>query len=109
MRYLVVFFLIASITGLGAGCGGSSPAAGHVSLITVDAADEVACPGGGYQIYTGLDKNRNGELDDPELLAGSSWAVCTGTLGTTGVDGQGALSSAPRRPCPTASALWAAC
>jgi MYXO-CTERM domain-containing protein len=67
----------------GPGADGSS---GASALIIVE--DEPAggnCPEGGKRIQTGLDDNRNGQLDDSEVDAVSF--VCHGANGADGTDG----------------------
>jgi hypothetical protein len=83
-RLLLFFSILALVSGCG-GKGGTSGEDGVPSSIvtSVKSAEPPAeCPDGGITVYSGVDSNRNGRLDDSEIQ--SAQAVCNGEDGQDG-------------------------
>ncbi len=85
-------------------CNGSNGSDGSDGLNTIieTTPDPIACPNGGVEIRIGLDKNRDGDIDettgvDNELV--STEIICNGSDGTDGTDGREIIMTSASASC----------
>lgn len=69
----------------GADNNDAGTSASVIGRIALDPGSE--CPAGGIELYTGIDTNNNGVLDDSEKDMNSRQVVCNGVAGADGADG----------------------
>lgn len=73
MWWMLAAIAIAACTDRPAGSAGSAPPPGQV-LVRTDPASLADCPYGGTVVKSGIDRNRDGALEDDEVLTGT--VVC---------------------------------
>lgn len=78
------------------GATGSNGSDGQTTLIATDPAPSSACPKGGLAVKSGLDTDRDGKLDDDEVL--DTDYVCNGDKGDSGDPGLTALVEQSSEP-----------
>jgi hypothetical protein len=79
-------FLLISLAFVFVSCGGSDGKNADQVLVNMEGATAEDCPEGGVEIFSGVDLNKDGLLDDDEIT--DTQVICHGEDGTDGTDGQ---------------------